>query len=952
MTMAEGDEFEFILPSALARRDRGGDAKGAEQEDAFEAALESIVPTKKSSILRFSAVSFTEEPVATSSSEDDDESADLSAAADGDIDGSAWPGTPFRVRKERAHPSVSAQGGTATIGTDTETTLFLYWLRTVAPWWRQAVAKFLDSARPREEEGSWHTVIIFGFPLVLMLGMAAIIALAETSASGGMGVVGTGAWIGVAAVVGCSIACLLLQKREKWDPFWTVFVAWVAFAAALLVLPAAITMSGTASMGLLGALVFLGEIWLAGWFLLWYRAPSLGWVAERQCLLTVPSTGGFGLRLKPITVAIECLNYAGCSFVPAVPWGAVTAPLGLPSFSSIMLASFFEQAATDSIGDSEAAAASPGHRHWTFQAALAAVPLGFVLVFLSRGDKGHYLVAILICFDLLTFPLLKRITSVLACTPDSVWVFETPPGGRMLSNTAALVQWSMSAEEQQCCGDGVLHRSCSVADDCTPERRLGSVARSFCQLDTETELDAVGERYCMNNDPTVPCWEQTHLQLLVVSACLLVPYYFATLALQSLVQAQQSVVVVDGSWTFLATQSKLFLAVAASAFGDCYPITVICCVAATMLVQLLFGVTYSSVLTINSVRVGGMLCGLFSSAAAAFVLFRVGRPAGESTCSSAGDLLAAVLHATAGLTAEQPTVQGDWLPLVVAMSANALAIVMGLLWLGCKRSTWGESAKSYSWASINDEVAFETDYPILAQRLKSLTALVSDEIDRVDAQSGSGQRQQRGKGAADSRAVKSLALERGLYCERRRQQLESSLPSDAEAAAVGGGGGGAAADGNGWLLDVYLREANDQQLERTTLEMVLSNELLSFPLGINLRDLDVTAPSGAMALRFFRRYSSESRFRKQLPAGRIAALQVTNVGTAETAARFSTHLRALSLLGLTELDLSRNRLGDEAMRRMLDCIKHADIELVSLDVSGCNCRVTAAISALCAQLEK
>eukprot|EP01046_Picozoa_sp_COSAG06_P031541 COSAG06_NODE_3078_length_5888_cov_24.975643_7_plen_121_part_00 len=53
-----------------------------------------------------------------------------------------------------------------------------------------------------------------------------------------------------------------------------------------------------------------------------------------------------------------------------------------------------------------------------------------------------------------------------------------------------------------------------------------------------------------------------------------------------------------------------------------------------------------------------------------------------------------------------------------------------------------------------------------------------------------------------------------------------------------------AENGNGWLFDVWLREENGQQLERTTLEMVLSDELLAFPLGIFLRDLDVTAPSG------------------------------------------------------------------------------------------------------------
>ena len=76
------------------------------------------------------------------------------------------------------------------------------------------------------------------------------------------------------------------------------------------------------------------------------------------------------------------------------------------------------------------------------------------------------------------------------------------------------------------------------------------------------------------------------------------------------VQAHQSVVVVDGSWTFLATQSKFFLAVIASTFGDCYPIIMLSCVAGVMLLQLsLAGVTYSSVLTINALRIAGLLCG-------------------------------------------------------------------------------------------------------------------------------------------------------------------------------------------------------------------------------------------------------------------------------------------------------------------------------------------------------
>ena len=42
----------------------------------------------------------------------------------------------------------------------------------------------------------------------------------------------------------------------------------------------------------------------------------------------------------------------------------------------------------------------------------------------------------------------------------------------------------------------------------------------------------------MNNDPTIACWGTSHLQYLLLTACLMVPYYFATLELQSLVQVR------------------------------------------------------------------------------------------------------------------------------------------------------------------------------------------------------------------------------------------------------------------------------------------------------------------------------------------------------------------------------------------------------------------------------
>ena len=79
------------------------------------------------------------------------------------------------------------------------------------------------------------------------------------------------------------------------------------------------------------------------------------------------------------------------------------------------------------------------------------------------------------------------------------------------------------------------------------------------------------------------------------------------------------------------------------------------------------------------------------------------------------------------------------------------------------------------------------------------------------------------------------------YVDSPLQASSEGLPN---ARTPYGSNGSGVENGNGWLFDVWLREENGQQLERTTLEMVLSDELLAFPLGIFLRDLDVTAPSG------------------------------------------------------------------------------------------------------------
>jgi hypothetical protein len=75
-----------------------------------------------------------------------------------------------------------------------------------------------------------------------------------------------------------------------------------------------------------------------------------------------------------------------------------------------------------------------------------------------------------------------------------------------------------------------------------------------------------------------------------------------------------------------------------------------------------------------------------------------------------------------------------------------------------------------------------------------------------------------------------------------------------------------------------------------------------------------------MALKFFGRHDAGSRLAKSLPKGRLAALQVTNLGPPEDAHahRFTKHLRTLALMGLTDLDVSGEcRLSAEAVQLLL-----------------------------------
>ena len=160
---------------------------------------------------------------------------------------------------------------------------------------------------------------------------------------------------------------------------------------------------------------------------------------------------------------------------------------------------------------------------WTFVGSGCIILLGFVLKYIYKNPKdiSHDLLVTQVFFDILGFPLIKKLTSVFSCTSTLIW------------------------EEDE------------------------GVAKRFCKLPRD-DLNAMVE--CMDNDPSTKCWGAQHLTYVVAVMILLVPYYLATLHLQLDALKRQSVIAIDGMWAVVASQTKFFLAVVASSYGDCHPL--------------------------------------------------------------------------------------------------------------------------------------------------------------------------------------------------------------------------------------------------------------------------------------------------------------------------------------------------------------------------------------------
>lgn len=308
--------------------------------------------------------------------------------------------------------------------------------------------------------------------------------------------------------------------------------------------------------------------------------------------------------------------------------------------------------------------------------AIAAAMLGLFLYrrAITTNNMPMKFKVVQVFFEALSFPLIKTFSAVFSCTSGDVFV-QTEVG------------------MERFCGASVGH-----------------------------------DEQCMDTDPNLACWTSTsHRTFMLVAMFALAPYYVACLQFQAESFARSSVAPIDGTWNIVATQSKFMLAIIASTFGGCYPIVIVGSVLLMVVLQLLLlasGKMYSSVHSLNSVRLAGLLCAAINGLYAVYVLWAYrDDPAGAAPCSiMQNGTLSGVSTPNNGTQTQLVSDYGTFFGLLVA---NATAIGCGFV-LYCRgRKTWVPPPPEFvDLDSINkDASAKEVDYAAVKNRLDAVKRL-------------------------------------------------------------------------------------------------------------------------------------------------------------------------------------------------------------------------------------
>ena len=207
-------------------------------------------------------------------------------------------------------------------------------------------------------------------------------------------------------------------------------------------------------------------------------------------------------------MAYECYTYCGFAYLPSLPWQNFVPP-EFPPIQRIFQLGVFEF----------------GTLAATYIMACVAVVLAMILLYATRHNVERNLIVIQVFFDILSFVILKKLTSVFACTGADVYILDYSG-----ANTTSI---------------------------------------QFCSLNS-TRMGSDETTWCMDVDPEAECYTADHFWYTVPTMTLLiVPYFILALHLQSTSQEKQSVAIIDPLYARVSFQLKFFLAVLVSCFGQC-----------------------------------------------------------------------------------------------------------------------------------------------------------------------------------------------------------------------------------------------------------------------------------------------------------------------------------------------------------------------------------------------
>jgi len=312
--------------------------------------------------------------------------------------------------------------------------------------------------------------------------------------------------------------------------------------------------------------------------------------------------------------------------------------------------------------------------YFTFVGAVLFVPLSFLLLYLSRNKIERYLLVTEIAFSAMTFAVVKQMTDVFSCT----------------------------AAGKESVIDGRLTRLCAP--------------------------DIVAA--CMDSVPDIECWQQEHYVHILCAMGALIPYYIGSLWLRTESQSKSSVIVVDGLFAIVAFQLKMFLAVLASLFGDCYPLIILASVEVAVIAMmapyfLQAGRRYSNVVQLNVARLGGLVIAAINGLYAFYITAAHKPPDGTwSTCTGVIESrdhrhdhreLSSTLTNVSNSTISGGSVEpGSLFEFAVLVVLNVGGVLFFWWWfhrLAVARS------KEFAELQVGEASEREVDYPIILFRL-------------------------------------------------------------------------------------------------------------------------------------------------------------------------------------------------------------------------------------------